>query len=101
MPGWAIGNICIGLIAGVAFKLSKKIANKWLKMTLCLVAAIVGTAIGILCVKSCVESVLYAQPFVVRVAKNVYAFVADIVVLMISLPLCEILDPHLRKLIHK
>ena len=73
--------------------------NKWLKRMICLIAVIVGTAIGILGIKSGVESVLYAQQIVVRLAKNMSAFVADIVVLMVSLPLCEILDPHMKRIL--
>lgn len=101
MPGWAIGNIAIGLIAGSAFRFSKKINNKWVKRVVCLVATIIGTAIGILGIKSGVESILYAQPILVRIAKNISAFIADIVVLMVSLPLCEILDPHIQKIIKR
>jgi uncharacterized membrane protein len=102
MPGWAIGNIAIGLISGSVFRLSRNFENKWLKRVTCLGAAIVGTAVGILGMKSMVECFLYTQPFFVRVAKNIYAFIADIVVLMISLPLCEILDPHIQRiLVHK
>ena len=99
MPGWAIGNIAIGLVAGSAFSVARKISNKWLRRIVCLIAVVVGTAIGILGIKSGVESFLYAQPIVVRMAKNIYAFVADIFVLMFSLPLCEILDPHLRRIV--
>ena len=99
MPGWAIGNIAIGLIAGSAFRLSRKIENRWAKRIICLVAVVMGTAIGIIGIKSGIESILYAQPIVVRVAKNISAFVADIVVLMVSLPLCEILDPHVQKIL--
>ena len=101
MPGWAIGNIAIGLIAGSAFRWSRQFENKWLKRVICLVAVIIGTAIGILGIKSGVESILYAQPIIVRIAKNVYAFVADIVVLMVSMPLCEILDPHIQKILKR
>lgn len=101
MPGWAIGNIAIGLIAGFSFKAARNIKNKWLGRIVCLLATIAGTAVGILLIKSGVESILYAQPIVVRMAKNVTAFIADIVVLMVSLPLCEILDPHVKKVLHK
>ena len=97
MPGWAIGNIAIGLIAGLSFKAARNIKNKWLGRIVCLLATITGTAVGILLIKSGVESILYAQPIVVRMAKNITAFIADIVVLMVSLPLCEILDPHIKK----
>jgi uncharacterized membrane protein len=101
MPGWAIGNIVVGLIAGSAFKWSKNLKNKWIKRLICLVATIIGTAIGILCIKSGVESILYAQPVIVRMTKNISAFLADIVVLMVSLPLCEVLDPHIQKILKR
>lgn len=101
MPGWAIGNIAIGLIAGFSFQAARNIKNKWFGRLICLIAIVAGTAVGILLIKSGVESILYAQPIVVRMAKNITAFIADIVVLMVSLPLCEILDPHIRKILHK
>ena len=63
------------------------------------VAVTLSTAIGILGVKSIVEVILYAQPFVVRVAKNIYAFVADVVVLIASLPICICLNSKIQKLI--
>ena len=44
------------------------------------------------------ESLLYAQPFLVRVAKNTSAFIADCVMLIISLPVCRVLDPYAKKL---
>ena len=59
---------------------------------------VVATVIGILGVKSIVEVILYAQPMVVRVAKNIYAFVADVVVLIASLPVCICLSGTVRKL---
>lgn len=99
MPGWAVGNLAIGIIAGLAFRWSRNLENKMFKRIMCCIAIVIGTAIGILCIKSGVESILYAQPLFVRIAKNVYAFVADIVVLVVSLPLCEILDPHIQKIL--
>ena len=62
------------------------------------VAIIISTAIGILGVKSIVEVILYAQPMVVRVAKNIYAFVADVVILIASLPICICLKGPIQKL---
>jgi len=32
---------------------------------------------------------------------NLYAFVADVVVLIIALPICELLDKPARKLLHE
>ena len=48
--------------------------------------------------KSIVEVILYAQPMIVRVAKNIYAFVADVVVLIASLPICICLKKVITKL---
>lgn len=96
MPGWAIGNIAMGIIVGLGFGLSKKVKNQFLSYIICILAIVIGTAVGILGIKSCVECVLYAQPFFLRTANNIYAFVADVVVLIASLPICKILDNKIK-----
>ena len=58
-------------------------------------------AVGILLVKSATESIIYGQMLGVRIAKNVYAFVADVVVLLVSLPICAVLDQTAAKLFPK
>ena len=98
LPGWAAGNLVIGLAAGLTCSATKKMENMVLRHGIIAAAVIVSTAIGILGVKSFVEVVLYAQPMLVRVAKNVYAFVADAVVLVASLPVCICLKETVRKL---
>ena len=97
MPGWALGNIVLGIILGTAFHITKKMNNLLLRSALNTAAIVIGTALGILVVKSLTESILYAQPFVVRAGKNIYAFIADIVVLVISLPICMALDKTAQK----
>ena len=101
MPGWVIGNLVIGVVIGITFKKTKKMEKTWLKAIINFAAIAFSTAIGILVLKSLTECLLYAQPIALRVAKNVYAFVADIFVLEISLPLCMTLDSKLQKLINK
>ena len=32
---------------------------------------------------------LYAQPMLLRISNNIYAFVADAAVMVLSLPICE------------
>ena len=54
---------------------------------------------SILGVKSFVEYVLYSQPMIVRIATNTNAFIADIVTLLLGLPICYILDKHIRKIL--
>lgn len=99
MPGWAAGNIVIGLLVGMTCRLTDQMKNQFLRHLIIAAAIVVSTALGILGLKSLVEMLLYAQPMVVRMAKNVYAFVADVVVLIAALPICVCLKGAVRKLI--
>ena len=97
MPGWAVGNLVIGLIVGLTFRFTKRIKQKWLQAVINFISIAVSTALGILILKSLTEHILYAQPMVVRMGKNVFAFVADIFVLEFSLPVCMALDKPIKK----
>ena len=101
MPGWALGNILIGLMLGTAFRLTRFENTKQspLLRTIILGAVIIlSCALGILGVKSITESILYTQPFAIRVVKNSYAFAADAFVLLVSLPVCAITKNRLGKI---
>ncbi len=97
MPGWALGNIVIGICLGLVFRMTKPMKNILHKTVLNVTAIVIGVALGILVVKSLTESILYGQMFPVRVGKNVYAFIADVVVLIVSLPICMSLDKTAKK----
>lgn len=99
MPGWALGNVAIGFGLGLTFELTKNMKNRVVKYLLWVFAVIFSTAIGILGLKSLVDSVIKSQPFLARVAMNLYAFVADVAVLIIALPICELLDRPAQKLL--
>lgn len=101
MPGWALGNIAIGICLGLAFRAAKITESLAIRTILSIAAIIAGTGIGILGIKSITESILYGQPFMVRAGKNVYAFTADVVVLIISLPVCAALDKTAGKIFPK
>ena len=97
MPGWAAGNLVMAPVLSLAFRYIagiKKTAVRYAVMTAVIVLA---SAAAILGVKSLVEMALYAQPFVLRVAKNIYAFVADVVVMTVSLPVCDSLKGIVRR----
>lgn len=98
MPGWAAGNIVIALAVSLACKYTSGLKHSWLRHLILLSVIVIATAAAILGVKSLVEMMLYAQPFLLRAAKNVYAFVADIVVMAVSLPVCEKLKGIVSKL---
>lgn len=98
MPGWALGNIVIAAIMGLGFAKGKKANNivaKYVMYVACVNAGCVG---GILIVKSLVEQILYAQPAMVRMTVNFYAYIADVIVLLISIPVCNLLEPYVKKL---
>ena len=98
MPGWALGNVAIGICLGLGFRTAKQMKNRVLAAALCAAAITAGTALGILGIKSIAESILYGQPLIVRIGKNLYAFIADVVVLVASLPVCTTLDKAARKM---
>lgn len=95
MPGWTLGNLVIGIGCGLAFGRLRELESKWMRRALMGAIIIIMTAIGILGVKSLTECLLYAQPMLVRVAKNSYAFIADAVMMVVSIPVCEVLDKKL------
>lgn len=98
MPGWALGNIAIGLILGISLKYIKKINNKLLQVILTAVVAIIATFIGIEIIKSLVDSFVVSQPFVVRFAKNMTSFISDAFVIVASLPICTILEKYAQSM---
>lgn len=98
MPGWALGNIPIGLALGFYAAAARKMRSRPLALALALPLVIAACALGILGVKSLTESLLYLQPFPVRLGKNFTAFAADAAVLLLSLPLCRQLERPARKL---
>ena len=88
MPGWAIGNLWIGLMVGMSCKQTAGIKCTLFRHIFIGMAIVLSVAAGILGIKSMVEAFLYGQPMIVRIVKNSYAFVADVVVMLASLPIC-------------
>ena len=101
MPGWALGNLVIGIMLGLTFRCTRRIEKPWVKALLHAAAILISVTAGILLGKSALESVLYAQLFLLRIGKNVYAWAADLFVLLFSLPICMTLDGTLRKMFPK
>ncbi len=92
MPGWTLGNLFCGLVLGL---LLPRILKRPFTLPRVFVAAllmVVTMAIAMLGIKSLTEVILYAQPMWARMAKNVYAFVANSVMLLASIPLCGALS---------
>ena len=97
MPGWAVGNIVIGLIIGMTLKFIQKIKNKTVQVILTALVAIVATFVGIELIKSLIDSFVVRQPFVVRFAKNMTSFISDAFVIVVSLPICALVEKTAKK----
>ena len=97
LPGWAIGNVVIAIFVGLMFKFGKSLKPPIAIYLSYICGIIVGCFLGIFIVKSLVENFIYAQPVAIRMANNIYAFIADVVVLIISIPICEKLNKYIEK----
>jgi uncharacterized membrane protein len=99
MPGWALGNLVIGLALGVCYRQTRRLKSAPLRVVIHVIVIVAATALGILVVKSMTEKLLYLQPFAVRVGKNFSAFIADAVMLVLSEPICLALDRPARRIL--
>lgn len=99
MPGWILGNFIIGLLCGTTCVRIKTLDNKWLKQCIIVFVIVVSTAIGILVVKSMTEVFLYGISFNARVASNMFAFVADVFVLIVGYEICVAGEPVFKRII--
>lgn len=97
MPGWTLGNLAMAVIIGLSFKATMHLKDGRARLVSQVAAIALACTVGILLVKSFTEVVLYAQPMIVRMGKNVFAYVADLAVLEASVPLCRILEPMARR----
>ena len=98
MPGWALGNVVIGLLLGLCYRLTAGMKNQVLRQLLHALVIVAASALGILVVKSLTECLLYSQPFALRVGKNFSAFVADAAMLILSMPICLALGGPARQI---
>ena len=98
MPGWAIGNLVICLLLGWCIKATQaEHAGKVFYYVVNSVVLVDSVIVGIIVCKSYVESMLYGQPLIVRVAENSYTAVADIVVMLVMFPMATELSEAVRK----
>ena len=97
MPGWAAGNILIGLGLGWGFSRMKKTDPPLWQILLMGLWILALTAAAMFGIKSLTEHLLYAQPMAVRMAKNFYAFAADTVMMWIALPVAFFLKARWRQ----
>lgn len=78
--GWLIGQAFIGIVCGIVYK---KTDQKVMHVLVTIFAVFVGIAL----IKTGVECVLFSIPFSVKFVKNSVAFVADLIPMLLGLPL--------------
>ena len=80
--GWMLGQAFIGISCGIAYK---KIKPIWINIILTILAVFIG--IGL--IKTGVECKLYDIPLLIKLPKNVIAFVADSIPMILGYVLAK------------
>ena len=87
---WVMANLAIGLICGHTLNRRANPGSlRYAKFPLKFIVIVVGTAIGMLVVKTAIECYLYSIPLAVKIPKNAIAFVVDAVTMIIGLVFYE------------
>lgn len=71
-PGWIVGNLIIGFIAGKSAGLST-----WKRI----LVIFLSVFLGIFCIKTTIECALYQIPILVKIPKSFVAFIMDAIVM--------------------
>ena len=97
-PGWLVGNLIIGLMVGPSLKRDSSWKSTVFNVGLCVLAV----ALGILCLKTIIECMLYGIPLAVKVPKNTVAFAMDAAVMSVGVvfaqrwPVADVLQKATR-----
>lgn len=76
--GWMVGQAVIGLMCGYFYK---HFNNKALHIIITVIAIFIGVGL----IKTGIECVLYQIPLIVKIPKNMIAFIADTVPMLVGL----------------
>ena len=75
--GWMLGQVLIGALCGYSYRKTKNLLIN-------IIVTIVAVFLGVGCIKTVVECNLYSIPFAVKFPKNVIAFIADSIPMIIG-----------------
>lgn len=76
--GWILGQIAIGILCGIVYKATdNKVAH--------FIVTVFSVFLGIACIKTIVECALFSIPYAVKFPKNVIAFFADVIPMLIGM----------------
>lgn len=99
--GWAVGQLAIGLICGIAFKRIVKLKNVILRYITYIIIISLAALVGVGLIKTVIECGLYSIPFQIKFAKNCIATVADIPPMIIGVIVAEIINKRIGKVGNK
>ena len=77
---WTLANVVIAVIASVFYKLSKDKSNK----ILFYVGIVLGCFVGLVLVKSLIETLIANIPLIIRITSNMVAFIGDMICMLIG-----------------
>ena len=75
--GWMVGQLIIGIICGLVY-------TKTRNTVLHVIATVIAVFIGIALVKTMIECTLYGIPLMIKLPKNLIAFIADTIPMLIG-----------------
>lgn len=76
--GWILGQLFIGIVCGLIYKKTQSRAVH-------IIVTILAVFVGVAGIKTAVECAMFSIPFVVKFPKNVVAFIADAVPMLLGL----------------
>ena len=85
---WCAANFVIGLICGFGFRRSRSEVEKYL-------ITIMAVLIGMVVVKTAIECPMYGIPVEIKIPKNLVAFAADTVTMIIGLAFYQVLQKRI------
>lgn len=92
--GWIVMNVLIGVICGIFFRQArlKKMRQYLISTAIIIVAVLIGIT-----AKTVIECQLYGIPYLVKIPKSAVAFVVDVIVMLIGLPIAVRVKKFMRR----
>ncbi len=96
LVGWVIGDILIGCVLGIVFQKTKTM--KMLQRYIINIAAtLLSCAVAFLLIKPLIETVMFSIAFPLRLAANVPGFSLDSLMIIVSLPFCDLMEKIIKR----
>lgn len=80
-PGWALGNAAIGAMCGKLYQRGKIARN--------IIITVIAVFLGVACIKTAVECMMFSIPLAVKFSKNFIAFVMDAATMSVGVIISE------------